>query len=824
MARKKLTMSRRVRIIGVVVLAVVVASGVLVFTQTRGNSSAKNQELIILHAVQRRTLQSTVALNGTLARKDIRNVTAATQGLVSSVYATDDSTVQAGQPLFALDGRDAIAEQGLVPFFRALSPGDEGNDVLQLKQILQAAGDYPGPMTTLFTQQTQFALAQWQAQHKYPNSTPASPQSVTVALQQGTGYSLGDEASAGLIIGAPTAQTTAEHSEGPPAASLIDMRFHANSVTTPVITIQSVDDEVTQGMSATFVVTASGSPNSNVTINLDSGGTAGDEDVVAPPSSIVLPVGQTTTTFSVQTRVNTLIEENPTIVMSIASGSSYTVGTPASAQTTIKNNNVPTLQITGGATVTPGSDATISITANEAPSQDTQVALNISGSALAGTDYNPVDPVAILPAGSISTTITIATLNDDIIQPDRYIVVAIAPSSSYSVGVQGSTVLTINGSNATPIVTLSSATMYLQKGQPYDVVVSLSKAVSSPLTINLAYGGTATPGIDYTLPGGNLVVPANQTSISIAIPTVTDNVVESNRTLTVTLASSSSYQIGSENTVSVTMASSVLPKLTISLNTASIAQGQSASFVISSNQPVVMDTSVNFSVQGTAQPGQDYEPLVGAALLRAGQSQVTVTLQSLRTDVTFEPTDMIVGQWPTHIGQVLVKAGVTVMSGEALLSLTEPDLTVTLQASAANRTVLKVGQSCTVQISGALTSSSGTITELDSTPTSIASTTPGGSATQVYEGRIQVPDLAGADGSAVSITVVDQQIDNALTVPIAAVKQNGVGGDVVRVIDRKSGKITEVGVTTGLTDGSYIQVKKGVSAGETVVVEVDQQQ
>jgi multidrug efflux pump subunit AcrA (membrane-fusion protein) len=165
-----------------------------------------------------------------------------------------------------------------------------------------------------------------------------------------------------------------------------------------------------------------------------------------------------------------------------------------------------------------------------------------------------------------------------------------------------------------------------------------------------------------------------------------------------------------------------------------------------------------------------------------------------------------------------------VTPGEAILSLTEPDLTVTLQASAANRTLLRVGQSCTVQISGALTSAPGTITELDSSPTDIASSTPGGSSSQVYEGRIEVPNLTGADGSAVSITVVDQQVKNALTVPIAAVKQNGVGEDVVRVIDRSTGKITTVRVTTGLTEGSYIQVKSGVSSGETVVVEVDQPQ
>jgi multidrug efflux pump subunit AcrA (membrane-fusion protein) len=138
--------------------------------------------------------------------------------------------------------------------------------------------------------------------------------------------------------------------------------------------------------------------------------------------------------------------------------------------------------------------------------------------------------------------------------------------------------------------------------------------------------------------------------------------------------------------------------------------------------------------------------------------------------------------------------------------------------------MLKVGQSCTVQIAGATTSSPGTITELDSTPTNIASSTPGGGSSQVYEGRIEVSGLDGADGSAVSITVVDQQVNDALTVPVAAVAQNGVGADVVRVYDRRTHKVTPVRVTTGLTEGSYIQVTNGVHAGQTVIVEVDQPQ
>jgi hypothetical protein len=369
---------------------------------------------------------------------------------------------------------------------------------------------------------------------------------------------------------------------------------------------------------------------------------------------------------------------------------------------------------------------------------------------------------------------------------------------------------------------LSSATTYLQKGQPYGVTVSLSEAVSSALTIDLSYGGSAVQGTDYTVPGGSIVVPPGQSSAQVAIPTVTNNTVEPDRVLTVSLAANGAYQIGTPSSASVTITSSVLPTLSISANMSTVAQGGAATFTITADQAPVKDTSVNFAVQGTAVPGQNYVPLVGTALLKAGQTQVSVVLQSIESDVTFEPTDMIVGQWPIRVGQVFVKAGAPVSPGEPVLSLTETDLSVTLQASAADRSKLAVGQTCTVQISGEDTQGTGTIIELDSTPTELSS---GAQSQQVYEGKIEVSGLNGADGSQVSITVVDQQINDALTVPIAAVKQNGTGVDVVRVIDLAShGTITEVPVTTGLTEGSYIQITKGLQVGELVIAGDEQSQ
>ena len=639
-----------------------VVSGIVIWVVAGSGGATKKSSVVVFARVQRRTLQDTVSLSGTLARKQLRNITAGTQGLVSAVYSKNATFARAGASLFAINGRRAIAEQGTVSFFRILVPGDQGDDVTQLKRILTAAGDYPGPLDNQFTQQTQFALAQWQAQHHYPNSTPANPEAVTVALQQGAGYRLGSQTSAGLIIGPPPAQA-ASYRVAAPRAALADLVVPY--IPTPSLTIQSVNADVPQGSSATFVIQASVAAPSDLTVNLSSGGTAGSADVVSPPASVVLPAGSTSTSVSVQTLANNLVKAEPTLVVSLAAGSGYSVGSPDSAQTTITNNNVPTLQITGTTAVSPGGTATLTVTADQAPLHNIQVPLALSGSATPGTDYNPVNPVLTLNAGSTSASVTVNTVKVSAIEPSKYLVVSISPSpSSYSIGAQGSAVVTINGSGALPAASLTSATSYLQKGQPYVVTVSLSQATSSPVTVALSYGGTAVAGTDYNPPGGVLVVPAGQTALQVSIPTVTDDVVESNRVLTVALAPAAGYQIGSPSSTSVTITSSVLPTLTISSNTSTVTQGGAASFTISADQAPVKDTSVNFSAQGTAQPGQNYVPLVGTALLKAGQTRVTVVLQSIQNNVTFDPTDMIVGQWPTRIGQVFVKAGAPVTPGE----------------------------------------------------------------------------------------------------------------------------------------------------------------
>jgi hypothetical protein len=818
-------------VVGIAVLAVVVLVAGIGYSQTQSDSgSSSNKPLVIVKDVQRMTLQDSVTLNGTLARKELREVTAISQGRVSAVYAKDGAVAQAGARLFALDGRDAIAEPGDIRFFRPLDAGDRGDDVLQLKRILLAAGHSPGPMNDVFTEQTRFALAQWQAQHHYPGAIPRTPQTVTVSLGQGSGYEVGAQSSAGLTIpgGGATARLSAARPTTSHRAQLTAFRGDVTLLATPVLKIQSTNSVVSEGTPATYVITSSEASTSDIVVNLGRSGTATNSDVVTPPSTVTLAANTTSVQVSVPTRVDTVVKPKKTLTLSLQGGSDYSVGSPSSATTTITNTNVPKLRLSGSTTISAGWTAKLTVTADQAPLNDTLVSLQFAGDATPGTDYQSPNPVLRLRAGQTSASVTVHTLPDDTVRPNRHIVATISPNpASYSIGSQGSAVITVTGvtgEDAKPIVTLRSGATYLAKGQPYLVDISLDRALSRPLTIVLAYGGNAQQGRDFTLPAGQIVVPAGQTAAAVQISTVQDNVVESNRVLIVALAANSAYRIGSPNTAQVTIKSEVVPELTLTTNSTTVAGGGAATFTITADQAPVKNTSVNYQVVGTAQPGQDFEPLVGTAILKAGQTSVNVVLRSIQKDVTFQPTDMIVAKWPVRVGQVFVEEGDPVPPGTAVLSLTDPNFTVTLQASATDRTKLKVGQHCTVQLVGGTEEQSGTISQLDDNLTALEAAQPGGAQQQVYEGEIQVGDLGAADGASVTIKVIVKEVQDAITVPIAAVKQNGSGEDVVRVIDLEhGGKVTEVKVQTGLTEGSYIEVSKGLKGNESVIVETDEE-
>ena len=548
--------------------------------------------------------------------------------------------------------------------------------------------------------------------------------------------------------------------------------------------------------------------------------------MIAPAGPFTLPADAASTTIQILTRQNTLVEPNKTMVVSLDARhrdpSNYSVGSPGSATTTIVSSDVPQLSLTGSTTVQQGQSATITVTADQAPIQTTQVGLTVGGTATPNSDYASFSPVVTLAAGHTTATLTITTKTSSVVKPNRNIVVGLAPAAAYTVGPVNTATVTIAGTSgrgASGGDHHRRHPAHRQNG-PAPAVHDRARPCPERRAAGERLLRRGRRGRVRLQPTGRAAHrAAGQTALPFTVPVLDNGLVQPDKLLVVSLVQSPDYVVGDPGSAVSLIVSTNLPKVNIVGGPASVGLGGGAVFTIVADQPPIKDTSISYMVTGTAKQGTDVVPLTGTALLPAGETSVTVPVLTLNTNVFFLPTDIIAGTYPTRLGEVFVKEGDVVVAGKPLFSLTETAFTVTLDASAADRTKLKVGQSVTVQLQGADGTAPGVISELDDNVTTDPDTKK-----QTYKGKVQVEgDLGAADGAPVTIKVVLQERLGALTVPIAAVKQNGQGDDVVRVIDlAHGGRIREVRVKTGLSEGSYIEIQSGLRADQVVVVEVDQ--
>ena len=154
------------RILSVILVLAVAGGGLAIGLSLRGDDSTSGL-IITPRAVERRSLSDVLSVSGEVRRDDVYTVSSSVDGRISDVLVTEGETIEAGDRLVAVDGRASIAVEGTTPFYRTLTVGSEGPDVLQLERILLESGyDIESP-DTLFTEETRDALARWQIDRGY---------------------------------------------------------------------------------------------------------------------------------------------------------------------------------------------------------------------------------------------------------------------------------------------------------------------------------------------------------------------------------------------------------------------------------------------------------------------------------------------------------------------------------------------------------------------------------------------------------------------------------------------------------------------------------
>lgn len=173
-----------------------------VFLLTADDTDGQDEQIIVIDAVGRATLQDTVIVRGNISREARFTVTAATPQRVTAVSVEVDGEVQEGDELLRLDGRPMLAVGGTTPYWRPLDRfADDGPDVEMLEQFLADEGYSPGTINQDFSSLTRDALEEWQEDHSYPADGRFLPTDLAIqewpATVGGIPVELGDTVSPG---------------------------------------------------------------------------------------------------------------------------------------------------------------------------------------------------------------------------------------------------------------------------------------------------------------------------------------------------------------------------------------------------------------------------------------------------------------------------------------------------------------------------------------------------------------------------------------------------------------------------------------------------
>ena len=166
------------------------------------------------------------------------------------------------------------------------------------------------------------------------------------------------------------------------------------------------------------------------------------------------------------------------------------------------------------------------------------------------------------------------------------------------------------------------------------------------------------------------------------------------------------------------------------------------------------------------------------------------------------------------VGTVELSKG-SASSARAITIVGSGNAQVSFELPLATRTLVKNGQRVTVTPAGSTKALAGTITSISAVETSgTAGDTP------TYTTVVTVSDADGllASGAKASVTIPVASATNAVRVPASAVTPTGTGTATVQVLASGSSTASTVQVTTGAVGGGWVEIKQGISAGDTVVL------
>ena len=294
--------------------------------------------------------------------------------------------------------------------------------------------------------------------------------------------------------------------------------------------------------------------------------TASSSDyVLSPAGAVVFAAGETSKTVTVATVDDDADEPDEQVTVQLGAGSNYAVSSSAgSAVVWVKDNDepappgpvepaVPVASIVraGGSGVAEGGSREFTVGLSAAAAAAVTVAYSVAAaSSTAGVgDYvlSPAGSVTFA-AGETAKTVTITAVDDAVDEPGEVVTLGLLAGSGYAVSsAGGSAEVKILDNDAPPVASISSGGSAVE-GSAVSLTVSLSAPSGYGLSVpySVVAGSTTAGSSDYVLsPAGAVVFAAGETSKTVTVATVDDEVDEPDEQVTVQLGVGYDYAVSS---------------------------------------------------------------------------------------------------------------------------------------------------------------------------------------------------------------------------------------------------------------------------------------
>ena len=261
-----------------------------------------------------------------------------------------------------------------------------------------------------------------------------------------------------------------------------------------------------------------------------------------------------------------------------------------------------------------------------------------------GIDFTLPEGVLTFAPGTTTQNIPLAIINDSRPEPDEPVTIVLRNANGARLGGLSQFTYVIVDDDAPPTTPFAgfaaAASSALEASGVVLVPVTLSVPATATLTVDYAItAGTATDGIDFIVTNGTLTFNAGDTVQNIPVSLLDDAVIESSKTVLLTLANAVGAQFSTLTNHVFTILDDDSPVVTISSTDTNAAEtGDTALVTLTRNGPTNSALTVNLTRAGTATAGVDYTGINATAAIPAGVTALTLTLSPLQ-DATAEGTE-----------------------------------------------------------------------------------------------------------------------------------------------------------------------------------------